>query len=491
VANKEHLTILKQGVKSWNGWREENSSIRANLNKADLSMANLNSADLHWVDFCGAILIGADLSDADLSMADLRGANLSEANLRGANLREAALSGALLKEADLGGVNFSSADLGMAVLSKANLGEAILSKANLSGANLFDTYLRKAVLLEAKLRLADLRWANLSWADLSEADLSEADLGRADLSKSILIRANLKGADLNRTDLYSADFGAALLNDADFSGANMCSANLKEANLTGAYLFEADLTGVDLSKATLNKTDLSKAIINNTVFGDVDFSEAIGLEVATHRGPSTIGFDTIYRSSGNVPEAFLRGCGFKDPQIAMVKLHRRGLSSAQVTDILYHLHHVLVKGAIHYSSCFISYAHQDKLFAEKIHDDLQKSGVRCWFAPEDMKIGDPIHITIDRAIHRHEKLLLILSEHSIQSDWVEQEIATALEKEQDIKDRVLFPLRVDDAIFKKSNGLVARIKRTRHIGDFRRWRNEQKYQEAFSQVLRDLKTQEA
>lgn len=63
-------------------------------------------------------------------------------------------------------------------------------------------------------------------------------------------------------------------------------------------------------------------------------------------------------------------------------------------------------------SCFISYAHQDEAFAHRLYTDLSKNGVRCWFAPQDMKIGDKIRPTIDRSILSHDKLLLILSEYS-------------------------------------------------------------------------------
>ncbi len=41
---------------------------------------------------------------------------------------------------------------------------------------------------------------------------------------------------------------------------------------------------------------------------------------------------------------------------------------------------------VQYHSCFISYAHQDGNPARRLHADLQDHGVRCWFAPHNMKI---------------------------------------------------------------------------------------------------------
>jgi uncharacterized protein YjbI with pentapeptide repeats len=82
MANESHLSVLKQGVKAWNRWREQDSSVNpqlgeANLDRADLRRANLRDANLR----------DANLSKADLSEADLRDANLFGADLRG--LRDA------------------------------------------------------------------------------------------------------------------------------------------------------------------------------------------------------------------------------------------------------------------------------------------------------------------------------------------------------------------------------------------------------------------
>ena len=116
--------------------------------------------------------------------------------------------------------------------------------------------------------------------------------------------------------------------------------------------------------------------------------------------------------------------------------------------------------------------------------------MRCWFAPEDLKIGARIRVGIDQAIRVHEKLLLILSEHSVASDWVEQEVETAMEQERQRKETVLFPLRVDSSVMKEETGWAAHIKRTRNIGDFSQWEQHSAYQRGFERLLRDLKMEQ-
>jgi hypothetical protein len=67
-------------------------------------------------------------------------------------------------------------------------------------------------------------------------------------------------------------------------------------------------------------------------------------------------------------------------------------------------------------------------------------GVRCWFAPHDIKGGKKIHEQIDEAIRIYDRLLLILSEASMESEWVKTEIANARQKEVNQKRQVLFPI---------------------------------------------------
>jgi hypothetical protein len=97
-------------------------------------------------------------------------------------------------------------------------------------------------------------------------------------------------------------------------------------------------------------------------------------------------------------------------------------------------------------SCFISYSSEDEEFCQRLHNDLQAAGVRCWFAPEDLKIGDRFHDEIEGAIRRHDKLLLVLTETSVGSDWVRTEVESALERKHRERKEVLFPVCLDDAI---------------------------------------------
>lgn len=217
--------------------------------------------------------------------------------------------------------------------------------------------------------------------------------------------------------------------------------------------------------ASLSGADLSKVSLNGTVFRDVDLSQAKGLDDCRHDGPSIIDNLTLSQSP-NLPLSFLRGVGLSDWEIETTKWQHSGLSSEDITTIGYAAINARQgQPALHLQSCFISYTEDNEDVAKKLHADLQNKGVRCWFAPVDLKIGDRFRSTIDVAIHHRDRLLCILSEQALASTWVEREVTTALQREDDEGRPVLFQLRIDSAVMQTKTGWAAEIRRTHHIGD--------------------------
>jgi hypothetical protein len=103
-----------------------------------------------------------------------------------------------------------------------------------------------------------------------------------------------------------------------------------------------------------------------------------------------------------------------------------------------------------------------------------------------MPTGAKIWDAIDEAIKLRDKLLLILSENSIASDWVEDEVQKAFAEERDRKQLVLFPVRIDDAVMKTPEPWARKLRDQRNVGDFRRWKDHDAYKQSFERVVRDL-----
>jgi uncharacterized protein YjbI with pentapeptide repeats len=339
------------------------------------------------------------------------------------------------------------------------------------------------------------------WRDVNpnmKIELFRADLRGASLERADLRIVNLEEADLREANLEEADLRDAYLDETNLSGANIWYADLSGVDLVGADLKEAYLYLADLKRAKVVGTKFAGVRLNGTHLSDLNLSQAVGLKEVEHQGPSYISTDTLQRSRGKIPEKFLKGCGLSDWEIESAKLYRDGLSAKEVDDILYRVHDLRVHQAIHYYSVFISYSMKNQSFAQKLYADLQNNGVRCWFASEDMKGGQKLHEQIDVAIRKKERLLLVLSESSMNSEWVKTEIAKARKKELAEKRRVLFPIGLvpfekikewecfDADVGKDS----AKEIREYFIPDFSQWEEEASYKLAFDRLLKDLRAKE-
>jgi len=318
-----------------------------------------------------------------------------------------------------------------------------------SGMDTWNKWRKKNPLIRPDLRNAFLSDWDLSKYNLLKTDFNGASLCNANLSESNLYYSNLIGVDLSNANLEKAFCIAA----------NFMRANLRKANLSEATLRESILTNTNLDQAKMYNVTFGW-----TTFGNVDLSSVEGLESVKHDFPSFIDLHTFYNSKGEIPDNFLIGAGLPPKKIGK-----------------YNDSHVS------YFSCFISYSNEDAIFVKKLRRDLMKVGVRCWYAPEDIKIGDKFRQVIDDSIRQHDKLLIVFSENSLKSVWVEKEIETAFEEERKQKKILFFPIRIDNFVMDTNQSWAADVRKSRHIGDFRNWEQDEAYKNALNRLKKALK----
>ena len=335
----------------------------------------------------------------------------------------------------------------------------------------------------ADLRDQDFTGINLKGAALYSVRMTDSVFARADLSDTKFSRARAR-----RVDFSSALMSGAVASNVDFSGAKFIGASLdhadfafssfREANLLSTDVRHTNLSFVNFDRACLAQVDMSEARLFQTLFVSTDLSNVLGLDRCVHEGPSSIDFETL-RQSTDLPANFLQGCGLPDDYITYIRS--------------------LTSNPFDFYSCFISYSHADKSFAQRLHDQLQSRGIRCWLDEHQLLPGDDVHDQIDRGIKHWDKTLLCCSEASLKKSWwVDREINSAftkevkLMKERGIKTLALIPLNLDGYFLSEDwkNGKKDELQ-ARLAADFKGWETDNsKFEEQFEKVEKALKTKD-
>ena len=120
---------------------------------------------------------------------------------------------------------------------------------------------------------------------------------------------------------------------------------------------------------------------------------------------------------------------------------------------------------------------------------MRQRRVRVWYFPKQAKWGKRVWGEIDKAIKNYDKLIVVCSESSLQSNPVLREIERALGREDQEGKNILFPIAIDDYVFtrwecKRKSDVLEKV-----VGNFRNWQDEQEYKEAFEQLFTGLQVE--
>lgn len=93
---------------------------------------------------------------------------------------------------------------------------------------------------------------------------------------------------------------------------------------------------------------------------------------------------------------------------------------------------------------FLSHSSADKEFVSKLAIALRTNNVPVWYDKWELKVGDSLNSKIAEGIDASDWLVVVLSEYSVKSDWVEKELNAALSIELERKGVFVLPVVVDD-----------------------------------------------
>lgn len=78
---------------------------------------------------------------------------------------------------------------------------------------------------------------------------------------------------------------------------------------------------------------------------------------------------------------------------------------------------------------FISHNSKDKAFVKKLANALESHNIRCWIDEAEIRFGESLVQKISDAINNIDLVIAVISNNSILSNWVRQELDWAMTKE--------------------------------------------------------------
>ena len=196
----------------------------------------------------------------------------------------------------------------------------------------------------------------------------------------------------------------------------------------------------------------------SSYFFDTDVSGLCDARSLHHGMPSALDARTVMRSYAHPRfKSFMLDCGV--PEIFAEYMIE--CAKALGDDLLQEL----------MQSTFISYGGPDEAFARRLYDTLRTHGVVVFFFPETARVGERIGDEVFNALQRHDRMILVCSQASLDRPGVLNEIQETLDREaRDGGATYLIPVMLDDYLLEgwstRQPTLAQRVK-SRVAADFR------------------------
>jgi hypothetical protein len=95
---------------------------------------------------------------------------------------------------------------------------------------------------------------------------------------------------------------------------------------------------------------------------------------------------------------------------------------------------------------FISYATPDRVFAQRLAQDIAQLGHQVWLDLWDLAVGDSLVQRIGEGLAQADYLLVVLSPQSVQSAWMEREVEILISIEIAERRTMIFPLVIAECV---------------------------------------------
>jgi TIR domain len=183
----------------------------------------------------------------------------------------------------------------------------------------------------------------------------------------------------------------------------------------------------------------------------------------------------------------LRGAGLGEISVRTAALHDPLLGEPETNAILDEIRSLHLKSPLAVGRVFISYAHKDATFVERLEEALIGRGIRVWRDVRDLVAGR-IDSQLRGAMRQQSVVIIVLSAASVNSDWVEWEVETARQMEKETQQHMLCPIALDSAWESAAWSAPLRNQIAKYfVVDFSAWHEPEQFAACFSRLHAGLR----
>jgi uncharacterized protein YjbI with pentapeptide repeats len=335
-------------------------------------------------------------------------------------------------------------------------------------------------------------------------------LGRwhgSDFQSAVFTRCTLMFAQFQGCDFFGATFKECLIascyfHESFFGAARFENCTIIHSVLDGSVMFSADFRATNLDGFTFNGVEAAtkKQIASMTDSGALPITESSQMKNAVDaaclantiamlqvRRQSSVDLQTVRFDNG---EHYSDYAARRLSTLASLEdfLRQTTLPAAETDRFLRDY-----KNAADVPGVFISYSFKDTAFVEMLQKRIGALGIPVWFAPQKMQGGNTIADQLHQGLREADILILVLSNHSLRSEWVFKEIREFYRHAQTDTRREFYPIRVDDApvedfslIDERTGHDIGDFLRSLSIRDFLHWQDPAQFSMSFDQLANDL-----
>jgi uncharacterized protein YjbI with pentapeptide repeats len=391
----------------------------------------------------------------------------------------------------------SPSDIVKNVLARYGRGERNFSRSDLSRQSISDCQFDAIVIAQS----------NFNESTLSNVTIVLGRLHGSDFQSAVFTRCTFISSQFQGCDFFGATFKECLIagcyfNESFFGATKFDNCTIMNSALDGSVMFAADFTATNLDGFTFNGVEAAtkKQIASMADSGVLPFTESSQQKNSVDSASliNTITMLQVRRQSNADLQTVRFGNGEHYSDYAARRLSTLASiedflrQTTMLTDEIERFLHDYKKVA-DVPSVFISYSFRDTAFVEMLQKHIGALGILVWFAPQKMQGGNTIADQLHEGLREADILILVVSNHSLRSQWVFKEIKEFYRHAQADSRRKFYPIRIDDApvddfsvVDERTGHDIANFLRSLSIRDFSHWQDPAKFSMSFDQIANDL-----